>query len=162
VSAKDRGTGQEQKIQITSSSGISDSEIKNMVEQAKTHASDDQTKRRQIETRNRLDSLIYSTEKLVADNRDKLPAAESSAVDEAVSEAKKALEEGSTQEMERAHERLTQASHQVAAVLYQSAQGQGGAAGQQPGGAGGNQTSAAADDDVIDAEYVDVDAEEKN
>jgi molecular chaperone DnaK len=162
VSAKDRGTGQEQKIQIASSSGISEDEIKNMVEQAKTHASDDEAKRKQIETRNRLDSLIYSTEKLVTDNRDKLPEAEAAAVDGAISEAKKALEEGSMHDMEQASERLTQASHKVAAVLYQSTTGDAGAGGAQPGGPADGAAESPVEDDVIDAEYVDVDAEEKN
>jgi molecular chaperone DnaK len=158
VSAKDRGTGQEQRIQITSSSGISEQEIKNMVEQAKTHASDDESKRKEIETRNRLDSLIYSTEKLVADNRAKLPAAEASAVDSALGDAKKALEGGSMKEMEKAHERLTQASHKVAAVLYQTAGAGAGASGEAAAGA----AAGPAEDEVIDAEYVDVDADEKN
>ena len=163
VSAKDRGTGQEQKIQITSSSGISDEEIQNMVEQAKSHAADDEQKRKEIDTRNKLDALIYSTEKLVNESRDKLPEAEAKTVDEAIADAKKILEEGSADQMEQALERLTQASHQVAAVLYQSASAEGGeaAAGGEPS-AGGNGPSAAADDDVIDAEYVDVDAEEES
>ena len=161
VSAKDRGTGQEQKIQITSSSGISEDEIENMVEQAKSHAADDEQKRKEIDTRNKLDALIYSTEKLVSESRDKLPEAEAKTVDDAISEAKKVLEEGSAEQMEQALEQLTQASHQVAAVLYQSASAEGGNA--APGGesaSGGEGSSAAADDDVIDAEYVDVDAEE--
>jgi molecular chaperone DnaK len=163
VSAKDRGTGQEQKIEITSSSGISDEEIENMVEQAKSHASDDEKKRNEIETRNKLDALIYSTEKLVNESRDKLPEAEVKTIDDAIADAKKTLEEGSATEMEQALERLTQASHQVAAVLYQSASAEGGdaAAGGEPA-AGGDGPSASADDDVIDAEYVDVDAEEDN
>ena len=160
VSAKDRGTGQEQKIQITSSSGISDQEIKDMVEQAKSHAAEDEQKRKEIDTRNKLDAFIYSTEKLVNENRDKLPEAETKAVNDAIADAKKVLEEGSADQMEKALERLTQASHQVAAVLYQSASAGGSDA--TPGGestAGGNGTSAGTDDDVIDAEYVDVDAE---
>ncbi len=163
VSAKDRGTGQEQKIEITSSSGISDDEIQDMVEQAKSHAADDEQKRKEIETRNKLDALIYSTEKLVNENRDKLPEAETKVVDEAVAESKKVLEEGSADQMEQALERLTQASHQVAAVLYQSASADGAgpeAAGQSA--AGGEGPTATTDDDVIDAEYVDVDAEEGN
>ena len=163
VSAKDRGTGQEQKIQITSSSGISDDEIENMVEQAKSHAADDEQKRKEIDTRNKLDALIYSTEKLVGESRDKLPEAEVKTVDDAISEAKKVLEEGSADQMEQALEQLTQASHQVAAVLYQSASAEGGNA--APGGesaSGGEGSSAGADDDVIDAEYVDVDAEEES
>jgi molecular chaperone DnaK len=163
VSAKDKGTGQEQKIQITSSSGISDEEIKNMVEQAKSHAADDEEKRKEIEGRNKLDALIYSTEKLVSENRDKLPEAECKAVDEAVAEAKKTLEEDSAEQMEQAFERLTQASHQVAAVLYQNASAEGGNdAATGNSGAGEEGASVAADDDVIDAEYVDVDAEEES
>jgi len=168
VSAKDRGTGQEQKIQITSSSGISDEEINNMVEQAKTHASDDDQKRKEIETRNKLDGLMYSTEKLVNDNRDKLPESDAAAIDEALADAKKVLEEGAVDQMEQALERLTQASHQVAGVLYQSASAEDGAAaagGADGGGAsGGGEQPAESDDDVIDAEYVDVDAdaEERN
>jgi molecular chaperone DnaK len=163
VSAKDRGTGQEQKIQITSSSGISDQEIENMVEQAQSHAAEDEKKRKEIETRNRLDALVYSTEKLVNENRDKLPESEVKAVDEAIAEGKRVLEEGSADQMEQALERLTQASHQVAAVLYQSASAEGGAAGAGAGTAAeGDGSSAPAEDDVIDAEYVDVDAEEGN
>jgi molecular chaperone DnaK len=162
VSAKDKGTGQEQKIQITSSSGISDEEIQDMVEQAKSHAADDEQKRKEIDTRNKLDALIYSTEKLVNENRDKLPEAEAKAVDDAVAEAKKILEEGSADQMEQALERLTQASHQVAAVLYQSASAEGGEAAAGGESSAGGDGPSAADDDVIDAEYVDVDAEEGN
>jgi molecular chaperone DnaK len=165
VSAKDRGTGQEQKIEITSSSGLSDDEIQRMVGEAETHASDDEARRAQIETRNKLDGLIYATEKLVNDNRDKLSESDAKNIDDAVADAKKVLEEGSPDEMEQAHERLTQASHSVAAVLYQSASADGTAAPNGAAGAGdGNGTDAAppADDDVIDAEYVDVDAEEQN
>ena len=163
VSAKDRGTGQEQKIQITSSSGISDDEIENMVEQAKSHAADDEQKRKEIDTRNKLDALIYSTEKLVNESRDKLPEAETKTIDDAITEAKKVLEEGSAEQMEQALEQLTQASHQVAAVLYQSASAEGGdRASGGDSAAGGDGASAGADDDVIDAEYVDVDAEEES
>jgi len=163
VSAKDQGTGQEQKIQITSSSGISDDEIKDMVEQAKSHASDDEQKRKEIDTRNKLDALIYSTEKLVNESRDKLPEAEVKTVDDAIAEAKKVLEEGSADQMDQALEQLTQASHQVAAVLYQSASAEGGnAAAGGESAPGGDGASAGADDDVIDAEYVDVEAEEES
>ena len=163
VSAKDRGTGQEQKIQITSSSGLSSDEIERMVGEANTHAGDDETRRQEIETRNKLDSLIYSTEKLVNDSRDKLPEAEVSTIEGVLGEAKAALEEGPAERMEKAHESLTQASHQVAAVLYQSASTEGAAPGAgTEASASGGEPSAAADDDVIDAEYVDVDAEENS
>jgi molecular chaperone DnaK len=165
VSAKDRGTGQEQKIEITSSSGLADDEIDRMVSEAKAHAGDDEARRQQIETRNKLDGLIYATEKLVTDNRDKLGESDAAAIDGAIADAKKVLEEGTPEEMEQAHERLTQASHSVAAVLYQSAGGDAAeAAGGHAEGSGApaDQAAGAADDDVIDAEYVDVDAEEKD
>ena len=165
VSAKDRGTGQEQKIEITSPSGLSEEEIDRMVDEATTHAGEDEQRRQQIDLRNKLDGLVYATEKLVNDNREKLPESDAKSIDDALVEAKKVLEEGSVEEMEAAHEKLTQASHQVAAVLYQSASAEGnGAAGSGPeaGAAGGAEPSAAVDDDVIDAEYVDVDAEEES
>jgi molecular chaperone DnaK len=161
VAAKDRGTGQEQKIQITSSSGLSDDEIDRMVTESQTHAADDEAKRKEIETRNKLDGLVYSTEKLVNENRDKLPEAEVGAVDEAITEAKAALEEGSIEGMERVYEKLTQTSHQIAAALYQTASAQGeGAASGGPTEAPSDEAAAAQDDEVIDAEYVDVDADE--
>jgi molecular chaperone DnaK len=162
VSAKDRGTGQEQNIQITSSSGLADDEIDRMVSEAESHASSDEEKRKQIEMRNKLDGLIYSTEKLVNENRDKLPEAEVATIDGVIGEAKKALEEGSADRMESMYEQLTQASHQIAAALYQSTTAEGAAAPDQGGAAagGGPEAAAGGDDDVVDAEYVDVDADE--
>jgi len=165
VSAKDRGTGHEQKIEITSSSGLSDNDIDRMVDEAKSHSDEDEQRRQQIDLRNKLDGLIYATEKLVNDNREKLPESDAKSIDDALVEAKEALEEGTVEQMEAAHEKLTQASHQVAAVLYQGASAEGGGAagsGPEAGTAGGGEPSAATDDDVIDAEYVDVDAEEEN
>ena len=162
VAAKDRGTGQEQKIQITSSSGLNDDEIDRLVNEAKTHASDDEVKRKKIETRNTLDGLVYSTEKLVTESRDKLPENETKQIDDILAEAKKVLEEGAEDEMEAIYERLTQASHQIAATLYQAATAEGG-----PGSDGGPQGHGPAEDasgddgEVIDAEYVDVDAEDE-
>jgi molecular chaperone DnaK len=160
VAAKDRGTGQEQKIQITSSSGLSTDEIDRMVGEAQTHATDDAAKRKAIETRNKLDGLVYSTEKLVNENRAKLPESETKKVEEVLAEAKKALEEGAEDRMDALYERLTQASHQIAGVLYQAATAESGSgparAPHEPSGG----TGSAADDDVIDAEYVDVEAEE--
>ncbi len=161
VSAKDRGTGQEQKIQITSSSGLNDDEIDRMVNEAKTHATDDEAKRKQIETRNKLDGLVYSTEKLLAENRDKLPEGETRNIDEVIADAKKALEEGDESRMEQVYEQLTQASHQIAAALYQTATGDGGPAGDGASDSGAAAGAAGEDDEVIDAEYVDVEPEEE-
>ena len=165
VAAKDRGTGQEQKIEITSPSGLSEDEINRMVDEATSHAGEDEERRQQIDVRNKLDGLVYATEKLVNDNREKLPESDAKSIDDALVEAKKVLEEGSVEQMEAAHEKLTQASHQVAAVLYQSASAEGGGAsdnGPDAGATGGGEPSTSADDDVIDAEYVDVDAEEQS
>jgi molecular chaperone DnaK len=161
VSAKDRGTGQEQKIQITSSSGLADDEIDRMVTQAQAHASDDQAKRKEIETRNKLDGLIYSTEKLINENRDKIGESDLGRAEKVIADAKTALEGGDPGRMEKAYESLTQASHQIAASLYQSTSAQAEAA--ASGGSSGAETSeASTDDEVIDAEYVDVDSEESS
>ncbi len=162
VAAKDRGTGSEQKIQITSSSGLNDDEIDRMVSEGQTHAADDEEKRKKIETRNQLDGLVYSSEKLIAENREKLPESDTKAMEEVLAEAKKALEEGAEDQMQEIHERLTQASHQIAATLYQAAtaadapgpEGAGSDPADESGAGGG-------EDEVIDAEYVDVEAEEE-
>jgi len=162
VAAKDRGTGTEQKIQITSSSGLNDEEIDRMVSEGQTHAADDEEKRKRIETRNQLDGLVYSSEKLIAENREKLPESETKAIEEVLAEAKKALEEGAEDQMQAIHERLTQASHQIAATLYQSATAAGAPDSDGAGADPSAQSGAGdADDEVIDAEYVDVEAEEE-
>ncbi len=130
--------------------------------EAQTHATDDDEKRKQIETRNNLDGLVYATEKLITENREKLPENDTKTIDEVLAEAKKVLEEGTPRTMEEIHERLTQASHQIAATLYQSATADGGAGPDgAPQGEAASSASADKDDEVIDAEYVDVDAEEE-
>jgi len=163
VAAKDRGTGTEQNIQITSSSGLSDSEIDKMVNEAQSHAADDSRKRNEVETRNKLDGLVYSTGKLVNENRDKLAGTDLSEAERALAEAKKALEEGPADRMERAYEKLTQASHQIAAALYKATSSGAGAAGPAAGGSASGPAGQApgTEDEVIDAEYVDVDADER-
>jgi len=158
VAAKDRGTGVEQKIQITGSSGLSENEISKMIDEAQAHAGDDETRRREIESRNKLDGLIYSTEKLLSENKEKLGEDDVASIEGVLTEAKSALEDGSPEAMDSAFEKLTAASHKVAESLYQS-QGQQAApeAGvrERPPSDGG----AGAEEEVIDAEYVDVDAE---
>ncbi|NOZ78271.1 MAG: molecular chaperone DnaK [Acidobacteria bacterium] len=165
VAAKDRATGQEQKIQITSSSGLSDEEIEKMVKEAQTHESEDAKKREEIDARNKLDALVYSTEKLINDNKEKLPEAELGTINDVLADAKRALEEGGKERLETAYEHLTQASHQLAAKLYQTAE-QGastGAGGQGAStGAPGPEAGAPEEDEVIDAEYVDVDSDGSN
>ncbi|REJ79924.1 MAG: molecular chaperone DnaK [Acidobacteria bacterium] len=156
VSAKDLGTGKEQKITISGSGGLEENEIERMVEDAKSHAADDKRRREEIETRNQLDSMVYSTEKLFEEHKEKLPEAEREKLSAAIEEAKKALEPGTSAEaMKQASEKLTQASHKLAEQMYQS-EGSGAAGGGAAGASAGDAADGAADD-VIDAEYVDVD-----
>ena len=156
VSAKDRGTGKEQKITITGSSGLSDTEITHMVDDAESHADDDLRKKDLIEARNRADNLVYSTEKMLAENRDKIADADAANIEEAIAETKQALESEDLDRIQAATEKLTQASHKLAEAMYQAqASDSGPEAG--PSETGPSETEEAqSDDDVIDAEYVDV------
>ncbi|HXM78567.1 MAG TPA: Hsp70 family protein, partial [Thermoanaerobaculia bacterium] len=154
VSAKDLGTGKEQKITITASSGLNKDEIDRMVKDASAHAEEDRKRREEIEARNRLDSLIYSTEKSFGENRSKLDAGEISNFESALADAKKALEAGGTENLNQAADRLQQASHKLAEAMYRSASQSSGGAGAQ-GEAPGPEGSAHKEDEVIDTEYVD-------
>ncbi|HEX8456325.1 MAG TPA: molecular chaperone DnaK [Pyrinomonadaceae bacterium] len=162
VSAKDMGTGREQKITITASSGLSKDEVDRMMREAESHAGEDVKKREEIEARNRLDGLQYQVEKTFSENKEKLDSASVSQLETALADAKKALEEGGAERMNNAFNNLQTASHKLAEALYQqSAQG-GTAGGEQASAAGasaggGGQTTGGGDDNVIDAEYVDVD-----
>jgi molecular chaperone DnaK len=153
VSAKDLGTGKEQKITITASSGLNKDEIDRMVKDASAHADEDRKRREEIEAKNRLDSLIYSTEKSFSENKSKLDPGEISNFESALADAKKTLETGGTENMNQAAERLQQTSHKLAEAMYRGAASQGPSAGpspgtEEPGGQG-------KEDEVIDTEYVD-------
>jgi molecular chaperone DnaK len=157
VSAKDLGTGKEQKITITASSGLNDSDIDRMVKEAESHRSEDQERRRQVEARNKLDTLIYQTEKTYDEHKEKLGPDDKGELERAIAEAKKALEgEQSASDMEAAAERLTKASHKLAEVMYRQQQGGAGPAGGPTGGGAGATSGggSGASDEVIDAEYV--------
>jgi molecular chaperone DnaK len=158
VTAKDTATGKDQKITITSSSGLSKEEVERMAKDAEAHSAEDKTKREEIEARNQLDSMVYSIEKMLREHGDKISGSERGDVEHALAEAKKALEGGDAKAMNSARERLTQASHKLAEAMYRQAQPQGGAgpqAGPPPEGEG--EAKAKKDEGVIDAEYVDVD-----
>jgi molecular chaperone DnaK len=159
VSAKDMGTGREQKITITASSGLSKDEIDKMMRDADAHSTEDQRKREEIESRNRLDSLTYQVEKTFAENKEKLDAAAASEVEAALADAKKATEEGGVERMNDAFNRLQTASHKLAEALYSQAGTAGGGDQASAAGASGGSSTAnpGGDDNVIDAEYVDVD-----
>jgi molecular chaperone DnaK len=158
VSAKDLGTGREQKITITSSSGLSKDEIDRMMKDAESHADEDLKLRERIEARNKLDGSIYSIEKTIADNRDKIDAKIISEVEAAVAEAKGKLEADNAAEINAAYETLMKASHKIAEVMYQqAAQNQAGGGDSASGAAAGSANAGGGGDDVIDADFVDVD-----
>jgi molecular chaperone DnaK len=162
VSAKDLGTGKEQRITITSSSGLNKDEVDKMVKEAESHSDEDRKKKEEIEVRNRADSMIYNTEKLLKENREKLPEAEAHNIETAIEACKKAVESGKREDIEARLNELTSASHKLAEVLYKNTSaGQTGGAGQeqqqqQEQGPAGSDPGAAESDGVIDAEYEDV------
>src|SRR5262249_43224362 len=153
VSAKDLGTGKEQKITITASSGLNKDEIDRMVKDAQSHSDEDKKRREEIEAKNRLDGLIYSAEKSFTENKSKLDPAEIGNFESALADAKKALEAGGTANMNQAAERLQQASHKLAEAMYRGASTA--SAGQGPTGQPGPEPGAGKEDEVIDTEYVD-------
>lgn len=156
VSAKDLGTGKEQQITITASSGLAEDEIKRMVNDAESHSEEDKRKREAVEARNQADSLIYQTEKLLNEHRDKIPASDISAIEDAVKRAKEAIETDDVGQIRTAIDNLTKASHKMAEVMYRQQTQQPG--GEQAGGyqAGPQPGSQKRDDDVVDAEFEDV------
>ena len=143
VSAKDRGTGKEQHIQITSSSGLSKEEIDRMVKDAEAHADEDKKQREAVDVKNEADSLIYATEKTLKDLGDKVDGAEKQKVEDAVAELKKAVEGGNTEDIKSKTEALKQASYKIAEEVYkqQGASGAQGAAGANPGSDAGANAS---------------------
>ena len=161
VSAKDLGTGKEQKITITASSGLSKDEVERMMKEAESHSDEDKKRRDEIEARNKADQAVYGAERFIKDTGDKLSAGDRQAIEAAAESVKKALESGDSAAIDRAMEALTQAQHKAAASLYQQAAS--GGAGQSHGGdgaagrgaSGGAGSPGDAKGDVIDAEVVD-------
>ena len=152
VSAKDKATNKEQKITIEASSGLSESEIDRMVNDAKDNEATDAQKREVIDARNNLDNLVYQTEKSMKELGDKLPAEEKSKLEEALTKANEAKDSDDAGTLKAAFDQLQSASHKLAEVMYQSQA----AGGDAPGGAApGGDGSSGGDDDVIDAEYED-------
>ena len=153
VAAKDLGTNKEQKITVTSGSGLSEEEIERMVTEAREHADEDKQRRERIEARNQLDSLVYQTDKLLRENRDKLDSSTLSDVEAALQNARDVLakEEAGTGDLKAATERLQQASHRLAQAMYQQASAGAGSQGE------GASAGAAEAEEVIDAEVVEED-----
>jgi molecular chaperone DnaK len=165
VTAKDMATGKDQKITITSSSGLSKEEVERMAKEADAHSAEDKTRREEIEAKNQLDSMVYNIEKMLKEHGDKISGSERGDVENALADAKKAIEGGDKAQMDSARERLTAASHKLAEQMYKATQaaaggapGAGPAAG-GPGAAAGTNGAGQQnkkDEGVIDAEYVDV------
>jgi molecular chaperone DnaK len=158
VTAKDKATNNEQKITITSSSGLSKDEVEKMARDAESHASDDRKKKEEIESRNRADAMVYNIEKMLKEHRDKVSAADAKAVEEALEETKKAMSEGGIDHINQATSKLETASHKLAEAMYKASSqqpgGQQGAAGAGGNGASGGESKPK--DNVVDAEFVDV------
>ena len=162
VTAKDLATGRDQTIKITASSGLSKEEVERMAKEAEAHSAEDRAQREAIESKNQIDSLVYSVEKLLREHGDKISGAERGEVESAIADARKALESNDKRTMDQARDRLTQASHKLAEQMYRAAQPQGGAGADPNAGTGGPPPPASGgqakhDAGVVDAEYVDVD-----
>jgi molecular chaperone DnaK len=163
VTAKDRATNNEQKITITSSSGLSKDEVEKMAKDAESHSADDRKQRDQIEARNRADAMVYNVEKTLKEHRAKISDAEAKEIEAALEETKKAMGEGDAEKLNAATDKLTQASHKLAEAMYKSAgqPGASGAAGAAGASGDGQQSQSKPKDDVVDAEFVDVDPKDK-
>ena len=158
VAAKDLGTSKEQKITITASSGLIKDEIDRMVKDSERYADEDKTRREEIEVRNQLDSLCYQTEKMLNENREKLPIAELGNLEAAIAAGKEALKSEEVTKQREALDQLTKASHKLAELLYQQAQSKQTAAGGPGQGSGQaeGQPQGAPEGDVVDAEFEDL------
>ena len=159
VSAKDLGTGKEQSIRITSSSGLTDEEIQRLVKDAEAHADEDTKKKDLIEARNQADALVYTVEKNLKEFGDKIDAGERSRIEDAVKKVKETLNGDDAEAIRRAQEELTQATHKLAEAMYAKASAQQGGPGAGPGaGPEGPQpgTAGKGDDDVVDADFEEV------
>ncbi len=159
VSAKDKGTGNEQKITITSSSGLSKDEVERMTKEGELHTEEDRQRREEVEVKNRADSLVYAVEKMLKEHRDKVSESDARNIEAAVEEAKKAIQEGDISKINAAVERLTTASHKLAEAMYKQAATSPPAPEPEPTAAetGGARGKSKGDGEVIDAEVVDDD-----
>src|SRR6185295_17505183 len=150
-----------QKITITSSSGLSKEEVDKMAKDAESHGAEDRKRKDEIDARNRADSMVYQVEKMLKEHRDKISELDAANVEQALDATRKAMSGGSVEEISKATDALTQASHKLAEAMYkaQGAAPGGGAPGGEPGGDGAGASGAGAEkpkDNVVDAEFVDV------
>jgi len=166
VSAKDKATNKEQKITITASSGLTKEEAEKMRVEAESHSEEDRRRFEEVESRNRLDGMVFHAEKTIRENRDKLPEGDVKKAEEAIEDAKKAMaDEGGTARLRSATENVERALHKVAEELYKTSQAAGAASAGAGGGSASDSSGGGQEQkkpgDVIDAEYVDVDDSKK-
>src|SRR5438034_5586362 len=165
VSAKDKATNKEQKITITASSGLTKEEAEKMRVEAESHSEEDRRRFEEVESRNRLDGMVFHAEKTIRENRDKLPEGDVKKAEEAIEDAKKAMAEGGTARLRSATENVERALHKVAEELYKTSQAAGAASAGAGGGSASDSSGGGQEQkkpgDVIDAEYVDVDDSKK-
>jgi molecular chaperone DnaK len=167
VSAKDLGTGREQKITITSSSGLSKEEVERMTKEGELHAEEDRRNKDEVEVKNKADSMVYSVEKMLKDNRDKISESDAKGIEAALEDAKKAIKEGDASKISAEVEKLTNASHKLAEAMYKQAASAKASADAGPAGPQQGPTDAGApgkgkgEGEVIDAEVVDPDDKKK-
>ena len=156
VNAKDMGTGREQSIQITASSGLSDEEIEKMVKDAEANADEDKKKQELIEVRNQADTLVYTSEKSLRDLGDKVDAGLKADIETKIEILKKALESDNAEEIKTKSDDLAQSSHKLAEQLYAQKNAEQSQPGPDMGASGGDAGAAKDDDDVVDADYTEV------
>jgi molecular chaperone DnaK len=157
VAAKDKGTGKEQTIKIQASGGLSDSDIEQMVQDAEKFAEDDKKRRESAEARNQADSLVHATEKQLEEHADKIDADTKAAVETAIAEVKTALESDNAEEISAKAQALTQAAMKMGQQIYEQEQASGASA--DASGTTADETSG--DDEVVDAEFSEVDDDKK-
>jgi len=155
VSAKDKGTGQEQKITISGTTALSDEEVERMVTDAEAHADDDRRKKEAAEARNNADTLVYSTEKTIADLGDKVPEETKTECEEAIAEVKSAMEGEDVDAIKAATDKLQAAGYKLAEIVYADAQAEA-----EADGEGGDESAGADEEEVVEADYEVVDESE--
>jgi molecular chaperone DnaK len=156
VKARDMGTGKEQQITITGSSGLDKGEVDRMVRDAQDHAKEDADRRKAVDTRNQLDSLVYQTDKTLREQRDQLDAADVSAVEKALEEGREALKQDDVAAMERARDQITQAAHKMAEAMYKRSASQESGDDSRQQGSDSPRGRSKDDGEVVDAEFEDV------
>lgn len=161
VSAKDLGTGNEQKVTITASTNLNEDEIKKAVREAEQYASEDKARKEEVEQRNHADSLVYSTEKTLKELGDKVSADDKAKIEAEIAEVKKAMEGNDTAAIKASCDKLTEVSYEAFGKIYQQQAGQQGGAGFDPNAAQQQANEAAHDDNVVDADYEVVDDDKK-